>query len=101
MHLINSSYHQHVHDVVRVEDEIHFTREPLFRNVDFPDVSANNWQDVLHDDIVGGVGCSSSPRTNSKQKAADTYAEGGGEGKPPTPDGRDCHGLVEAHDTNE
>ena len=101
MHLVDSSNHEHVHDVVRVEDKIYFAREPFLRNIDSANVSPKDGQDVLHDDVVGGVWSPSSPGTKSEQKAEDPYAEGGGESETPAPDGRDCHGLVQAHYTNE
>merc|ERR1712018_530314 len=48
----------------------------------------------------GGIWGPSTVRTESEAETDHTDDEGGGEGKAAAPDGGDCHGLVEAEETD-
>ena len=84
-----------MHDVVGVEHQVQLSREPLLRNADGPDVDADDGDEILEDDVGGGVGRSTSVGTEPEAEADHPDAERGGEGEAAAPDGVDGHGLVE------
>ena len=100
MHVVLGHHHQHVHDVVRVEDEVQLAGEPFLRDPDGPDVDADDGDEILEDDMTGGVGSSTSVRAESETETNHPDDEGRGEGKATAPDGGDGHGLVETEDAD-
>ena len=100
MHEVDGRHHQHVHDVVRVEQEVQLPREPFLRYVDGSDVSTEDSDEILEDDVAGGVGSSSSVRADPEAEADHPDDEGGSEGEAAAPDGGDRHGLVETENAD-
>ena len=100
MHVVLSHHHQHVHDVVRVEHEVQLAREPFLRYADGSDVDADDGDEILQDDVCGGVRGSSSVRTEPQTEAQHADDERGGEGKAATPHCGDGHGLVQTEEAD-
>jgi len=100
VHEVYGSHHQHVHDVVRVEQEVQFAREPFFRYIHGSDVTSDDGDEILQDDVCGGVRGSSSVRTEPQTEAQHADDEGGGEGKAAAPHCGDGHGLVQTEEAD-
>ena len=100
VHEVDGRHHQDVHDVVGVEHQVQLAREPFLRDADGSDVDADDGDEILEDDMTGGVRGSTSVGTESEAEADHSDDEGGGESKATAPDGGDGHGLVEAEDAD-
>ena len=100
VHVVLRHHHQDVHDVVGVEHQVQLAGEPFFGDADGSDVDADDGDEILEDDMAGGVRGSTSVGTESEAEADHSDDEGGGESKATAPDGGDGHGLVEAEDAD-
>ena len=100
VHEVHGGHHQDVHDVVRVEDQVQLPWEPFLRDVDGSDVPAHDGDEILKDDMTGGVRSPASVRAQSEAETNHSDDEGGGESKATAPDGGDRHGLVETEDAD-
>ena len=100
VHVVLGHHHQDVHDVVGVEHQVQLAREPFLRDADGSDVAADDGDEILKDDMTGGVRSSSSVRAESQAETNHSDDEGGGESKATAPDGGDGHDLVEAEDAD-
>ena len=100
VHEVDGRHHQDVHDVVGVEHQVQLAREPFLGDVDGPYVAAHDGDEILEDDMTGGVRGSTSMGTESQAETHHSDDEGGGESKAAAPDGGDGHGLVEAEDAD-
>ena len=100
VHEVDGRHHQDVHDVVGVEHQVQLPREPFLRDVDGSDVAAHDGDEILEDDMTGGVRGPASVRTESQAETNHPDDEGRGEGKATAPDGGDGHGLVETEDAD-
>ena len=100
VHVVLRHHHQDVHDVVGVEHQVQLAREPFLGDVDGPYVAAHDGDEILEDDMTGGVRGSTSMGTESQAETHHADDEGGGESKAAAPDGGDGHGLVEAEDAD-
>ena len=87
MHVVLSHHHQHVHDVVRVEDQVQLAREPLLRDIKSAYIDSEDGEEVLEDDMAGGVWRPPSVGTEPEAETDHPDDEGGGEGKAAAPDG--------------
>ena len=100
VHVVLGHHHQDVHDVVGVEHQVQLAGEPLLRDADGSDVDADDGDEILEDDMTGGVRGPASVRTESQAETNHPDDEGGCEGKATAPDGGDGHGLVETEDAD-
>ena len=100
MHVIDCDHHQDVHDVVTVEHQVQLPRKPSLRDVDSADVSTEDGEEILEDDMEGGVGSTATIGTESESKAEDPDDEWCSESESSSPDSLDSHGLVETEDAD-
>ena len=100
VHVVDGDDHEDVHDVVRVEHQVQLAREPLLRYVDCPNVSSNDCQQVLKYNVMNCPWSAPTVWTESQYQTEHSDYERSCEGKAPSPDSGDCHGLVEAEDAH-
>jgi len=67
-----------MHDVVGVAQKVTFSRKPFLWDVDGPDVTSNDGQQVLKNDSEGGVRGSTPKRAQSQRQTANADEEGCG-----------------------